>query len=805
MRKGLLLAFLLMGFSFSATQALMARELMVGFTGNELSIGLVLGSWLGLEALGSGLLGRLASRWRTGPPSYVSLQVALAFVLPLSLYGAITVRRLINVTPGEGVSFAPMLWASLLILIPVGLVDGAMFAFGCQAYARLQAPEAPSVSAVYVLEAVGGIIGGVVFTYLFIPYLQSIQIVLILAALNLASATSILLAEAPSGGDRRARSGLGAVVLLLTAGIFFLFPANARRVHAWLIRQQWLPYPVVGYRNSIYGNLAVIQLDTQYTFFANGVPVLTAPTPDTVLVEETAHLPLLFREHSPRKVLVVGGGVGGLLEELLKYPVEQVDYAEPDPALIQVVRDFPTPLTQAELADPRVRVHHMDGRLLVRHLSNQAPGQYHLLVANLPYPSTLQLNRLYTSDFFRGARVVLVEDGILVVTSPGILTYMGRGMRNLNASLYDALARAFPHVFVIPGDVNLWLASPGLDLAAVPVGLLEERWEARGIPTNLISAYHIRYKLRADRQQWFWESLRAGDPVKPNTDLHPTGLLYGLLYWSELFSPQLSGYLAALTRLSLVHLLIPVLLLTLGVGLLRGRRSPLLTVPFAVATTGFAGMTFDLVIIFAFQILYGYVYQQIGLLITAFMAGLSAGGWWMARWLRSLPAPIPGEPGPPAPSGLASRVKAAFVRLMAGTGSCEQDRLRLALLRLEMGIVLYLVAFPVTMVLLHAVAPEPAQFGWVRIVLLALNAGAGLLVGLEFPLANALYLPAGAGVGETAGILYAADLVGACLGAVAVSVALMPALGVVETCAFLVILKLGSLVLVATMRGAGRY
>jgi len=94
-RKALLFAFLLMGFSFSTTQALMARELLVGFTGNELSIGLVLGSWLALEALGSGVLGRLAARQRSGSSSYATLQVILALVMPLSLYGAVTVRGVI--------------------------------------------------------------------------------------------------------------------------------------------------------------------------------------------------------------------------------------------------------------------------------------------------------------------------------------------------------------------------------------------------------------------------------------------------------------------------------------------------------------------------------------------------------------------------------------------------------------------------------------------------------------------------------------------------------------------------------------
>jgi spermidine synthase len=757
-----------MGFSFSTTQALMARELLVGFTGNELSIGLVLGGWLALEALGSGLLGRVAGRMRSSVRAYAALQVALALALPLSLYAAVTVRHIIGVIPGEGVGLAPILWSSLLVLIPLGLVDGAMFAFGCQAYARLARAEPGSASTVYVLEAIGGIVGGLAFTYFFIPYLQSIHIVLILAALNLASAVSILLMVAHSDGNRRTLVGLGAVIVLLLANVFLVLPVNAGRVHDWLVRQQWTPHHVVGYRNSIYGNLAVVQLQEQYTFFANGIPVLTAPTPDTALVEEMAHLPLLFR-HPPRKVLVMGGGVGGLLNELLKYPVEQVDYAEPDPALIQIVRQFPTSLTQSELADPRVRVHHVDARLLVRQMSRQRPAQYDLLVANLPYPSTLQLNRLYTGDFFRTARSALADDGILVVTSPGTSTYMSPGMRDLNASLYDSLARAFPHVHIIPGEVNLWLASPGLDMAGVDMAVLEERWQERNIPTRLVNADYIRYKFRPDRLHWFWEFLQAGDPVKRNEDLHPSGLLYGLLYWSEMFSPGLSGYLTGLSHLSLYHLFGPVLALVILIAVIRTRRSRLVTVPFAIGATGFAGMTLDLVVIFAFQTLYGYVYQQIGLLITAFMAGISLGGWWMARWLKT--------------------------KLV---GSGHPVALCPVLVRLEAAIVVYLVAFPLALALLHARAPE---FAWVRMALLGLNAVAGLLVGLEFPLANALYLPTTSRAGETAGILYAADLVGACLGALAVSVALLPALGILETCAFLVVLKVGSLVLVATMPG----
>ena len=57
MRTSLTFGFLLMGFSFTVTQGLLIRELLVAFYGNEMSIGLVLGCWLLLEAIGSALLG----------------------------------------------------------------------------------------------------------------------------------------------------------------------------------------------------------------------------------------------------------------------------------------------------------------------------------------------------------------------------------------------------------------------------------------------------------------------------------------------------------------------------------------------------------------------------------------------------------------------------------------------------------------------------------------------------------------------------------------------------------------------------
>jgi len=106
MKRILTFGFLLMGFTFTVTQGLL-RELLVAFFGNELSIGLILGNWLILEAIGSGLLGRLASR---------------------SIVGAIR---------GEGIGLTAISYGSSLML-GMCLISSKLLCERCQLWQNLQ-------------------------------------------------------------------------------------------------------------------------------------------------------------------------------------------------------------------------------------------------------------------------------------------------------------------------------------------------------------------------------------------------------------------------------------------------------------------------------------------------------------------------------------------------------------------------------------------------------------------------------------------------------------------------------------------
>jgi spermidine synthase len=788
LKRGLHLAFLLMGLSFTVTQALLIRELMVAFFGNELSIGLILGNWLILEAIGSGCLGRWSHWWGNSAPSFAVLQVLFALFLPLCVLAAYTSRSLLGAIPGEGVGLVPIFWSSSLILAPVAVVDGTMFVAGSRAYARFAADsgsggdDAPAIGRVYVLEAVGAIVGGVVFTYAFLSFLNSVQIVLVLVGLNLLSAAWLLAASAlPTRGRIL---GLLALVILLAASLGLLVSPLSEEIQRWVTRQQWAGQDLVYSETSVYGNVAVVQQEGQLTFYADGIPILTAPVPDVAHVEEIVHLPMLFVPQ-PRRALVLSGGVGGVLHELSKYPLERIDYAELDPLLIEAVKEFPTPLTLAELGDARVHVEQVDGRLLVRRrawaLDSGSQGGYDLVLVNLPYPSTLQLNRFYTVEFLEMVGGLLSENGVLVMSSPGTLTYMSDELRNLNAMAYHTLKEAFAHVRPIPGDSTLWLASSSEEVETAPLEVLVERWEERAIESRLVTPAHIRLRLEQRYLDWFWDSLgqsgAAGEADAPRTvgdyvnrDLKPVGLFYGLSYWNALFSPGLARLFAMTGRLKLwsVGLLIAGGCFLFIVITRAGARGKGTVVPLAIATTGFTGMTADLVIIFAFQTLYGYVYHWIGLLITAFMAGLSLGGWRMTRRLARI------------------------------------VRLRSALLKLEIALVLFWVLLPILLGGLYAHITHPLMLTAMQAILFLSNALAGFLVGSQFPLANKIWLKereAGKGV---EGILYTSDLIGAFLGAVLVSVVLIPVLGIVATCVVATLLKVGSLFLIACRTGADR-
>ena len=173
-----------MGFSGLVAEILLIREFLITYAGNEFSIGIILANWLILEAFGSFYVGRKVEKSKYPLEAFSLITLLFSLSLLLSIFLIRILKGLMGISIGEYIGFLPMFYSSFLILLPASILHGALFTFSCHIYSMFSAQEASSAGRVYAYETVGTVIGGIVCTYLLIPYLDTFQAASGLAVLN---------------------------------------------------------------------------------------------------------------------------------------------------------------------------------------------------------------------------------------------------------------------------------------------------------------------------------------------------------------------------------------------------------------------------------------------------------------------------------------------------------------------------------------------------------------------------------------------------------------------------------------------
>ncbi|SHE62949.1 spermidine synthase [Seinonella peptonophila] len=175
----------------------------------------------------------------------------------------------------------------------------------------------------------------------------------------------------------------------------------------------------MGYRvkDLIYAEQTPIQLITildTYTFgrtlFLDG-GIQTTERDGFIYNEMMAHVPLSIHPH-PRKVCVIGGGDGGVVSEVTKYPeVEQIDHVEIDPNVIQACIKY-LPSIASRMDDLRIRSIYMDASKYVQ--ENQE--KYDVMIVDAADPMG-PAKILFTEGFFRDIKRSLRNDGLMIIQS----------------------------------------------------------------------------------------------------------------------------------------------------------------------------------------------------------------------------------------------------------------------------------------------------------------------------------------------------------------------------------------------------
>ncbi len=750
---------LIMGISGIIGQIILLRELLVSFFGNELTLGIILANWLILEAIGSFIIGKTVEKTEKKLEIFVLFQLIFSFALPFAIYCSRIFKNLLPITPGEGLGFAPIFYSSFLILLPVSIPHGALFAYGGKIYSRYVREDASSIGKVYVLETIGSIIGGLLGTFLLIQYLNSFEIAFMISLANTLVSIALLWPKPISSKTAFQKTLWILSIFLSSLFAYSLLPQTPNSIHQASIQSQWKSLNVVHNENSIYGNITITKRGEQYTFFTDGVPSITTPVPDIASIEDFVHFSMLLHE-KPESILILSGGAGGMIYEILKYPVRHVDYVELDPLLLKMIQKFSTPLTQSELSDKRVKIHYTDGRFFVR----RTQDRFDIILIGLSSPQELQTNRLFSSEFFSIAKEKMNPDGIIVLTLPGSLTYISPELRDLNVCILETLRSVYRSVRVIPGDTNLYLASDSEKLERVTPDELIKRLEERKIKTSLMTKSYMEYRLHERWLKWFLKSME-GKKVNINSDFRPVGVFFNLSYWNALFSPYLTTIFKWFEGLSLKLSMAVIAFITLTFSTLCIKKPHLskYSLPYAIFTSGITDMMLDLAIIFTFQSLYGYLYHQIGLLITIFMIGVALSSLYMTQRLERIK-------------------KDASLFLIT-----------------ELWVICFSFLLPFILSIPSYHLEKTSVYILLYATFLMASFLCGTLVGLQFPLATKIYLNTykeEKKLGQTAGLLYGADLFGGFFGGLLGGVLLLPILGLKESCFMMAIIKMSSFILV---------
>ncbi len=743
-------------------QALLVREGLTVFYGNEVSLGAFYAGWL--FWLGAGALAVLY-RDRSAPLR--GLRQAL-LALPLLLCGQVlalrTVRLVLDVSAGQLVPLGELFVALFLIAAPAALVLGAAFPLACRVLARADQARQGSglVTRLYLADAVGALGGGLVFTLVLVHWAGPVRTLglLMLACAFMAWRLAPL---------RRWGTPVAAGLLVLL-GLVLSLPPTSERIGAALERLRFATLQpgmtLLAAAETRYGHRAVARLGEQYSLVEDGQIVASFPRPDGLAREAALLLaqamPSADPAAGPRRVLALDGLAGGPVPALLRgpAPIDRLDQVEQDRAAFELARPW---LDAGDISDPRLALHFADGRRFVTGLGEA--DRYDLILALAAVPSSAAGNRYFTRDFYAAVRAQLTPRGVFCTRVAAASNYLGETVGGYLGSVYRTLSSVFAEVAVVPGDEALLCASPATGQVSDDADALARRWQAVG-GAGGIGRADFATLLPAEEVRYLRERL-AEHPGELNTDARPVTYYLNMVLWGTFSASGLVALLERLHGLGVWPYLLPVVLfvlvwlLRLGVDGGARQRLPRQSATFALFILGLAAMAAQLVVLFAYQARVGFMFERIALLNGLFMTGLALGAALALPTARAAGVVLP--------------------LLLALTAAV-------------------LLGMPAGLALIGTLPPW-----WQDAAFLACALALGGLTGAGFPLAVALTRDGRTEIAKRGGLAQAADNLGGAVGALVAGGLMVPLLGVDGTSRVLAVLLVLTLPpLLATRLPAGQ-
>jgi spermidine synthase len=805
-KSEIFLMMFLIGTFAQTGQILMFREVMALFHGTELLFGSLLGSWVIWISAGAAAVEFLFNRkWK-----YFSLKNPLkilvhstifnGFILSLQIIFLRFYPHLFSSSPiPQAFSFYGAITTIFLASFPFAFLMGAQFSL------TLQINPKKSLGFLYRAESIGAMAGGMLTSFVLVEIATPLCIVFIsgtLFILGFMLALRNINNQAVLSKKTQWIQTITACILIILA--FLPLDRISQEMYRSKLSEGFSLKEVT---ESRYGRIEVLknpQAD-QYLILHNGSQVSSFEIGSENRHEQHLAEICLSQHPDPSYVLLIGGVLSALPENILKHGIQELNLVELDPYLFQIFNTYSGSDLNLAIKDRinRLNIISRDGRSFV--LSE--PAQYYdLVIVFSPEPDNASVNRFCTREFFQQVKRILKSDGVFCLFLPthgAAFEYLSEILINRTATIFQAKKSIFKNILAVPVNGHLLLGSQSENRLTIDPEVLGKRLSSRPdarpfyrfrekgnirkekIPDSELATYFaglfggvlgqrnfnsdIEKKNPGSRP---FQNQLESSPVKMNLDSHPVAVSYSMMIRESISDPVristennfLSMVFNILGKVKPLNIIIVpgvivffnfILMIFFISGNRRRQKQSCIYKIFkhypiclAAFITGCFSITTEIVLLSLYQSLSGYLYYSVGILLAIFMGGLALGAKMTDRYLKNhLPYQY-----------------------------WKQMTVIIVLMILLCWIT---VSLPIHLSQLESTAVVTVLF----VVFMLVN---GILCGSVFPLLG--FLTAGWNSHRPGAWIYALDLAGAGFGAFLIAPFLIPAAGIQNTLAILSVL-----------------
>ncbi len=302
--------------------------------------------------------------------------------------------------------------ATVAISILIGLLIGFEIPLLSRFNERRDIVLKDNLAMVFGADYIGSFVAGMSYSWLLLPMFGTVVTPVFSGAINLALAVVMGVMFLRGRGKRIVRIGLtgaaGAaaciLVLLSMHGEEIAFDAESR-----LYKD-----PIVFVQQTTYQKIILTEMKDRHCLYLNGGTQFCSH--DERRYHEMLVHPALWVKPNAQRVLVLGGGDGLAVRELLKYPgIAQIALVDLDPDMIETCRthEIISELNEGALDDPRVITIADDAYVWLQ----SDTRLWDVIIVDLPDPRRVELAKLYSTEFYYTARNHLTDDGVMAVQS----------------------------------------------------------------------------------------------------------------------------------------------------------------------------------------------------------------------------------------------------------------------------------------------------------------------------------------------------------------------------------------------------